>query len=74
MKFPILLDDLTTTKLSVEQNEDDPVIRVDPNGLVHALREGTAVIVGNFDGVIDRVKVTVYDKDDAPAGYGAVMH
>ena len=74
VKFPILLDDLTTTKLSVGQDEDDPVIRVDPNGLVHALREGKAVIVGDFDGVIDRVKVTVYDKDDAPDGYGVVMH
>jgi hypothetical protein len=62
VKFPILLDDLTTTNLSVEQNENDPVIRVDPNGLVHALREGKAVIVGDFDGVKDRVKVTVYSR------------
>jgi hypothetical protein len=69
VKFPIRLNDSTQIKLSVEQNEDDPVIRVDPNGLVHALREGKAVIVGDFDGVIDRVKVTVYSKDDAPAGY-----
>lgn len=72
VKFRILLDDLTTTKLSVEQDEDDPVLQVDPNGLVDALREGKAVIVGNFAGVIDRVRITVYSEDDAPAGYSVV--
>ncbi len=74
VQYPIHLDDLTMIKLSVEQDENDPVLRVDPNGMVHALREGTAIIVGNFDGAIDRLKVTVYDKDDAPAGYGVIMH
>jgi hypothetical protein len=74
VKFPILLDDSTQIKLSVEQDEDDPVLRVDPNGLVHGLREGRAVIVGDFDGAIDRVQVTVYSKEDAPAGYEVITH
>jgi hypothetical protein len=72
VKYPIYLEDSTQIKLSVEQNEDDPVIRVDPNGLVHAFREGNAVIVGDFDGVKDRVRVTVFSKEDAPAGYRTV--
>jgi pimeloyl-ACP methyl ester carboxylesterase len=72
VKFPIYLDDSAQIKLSVEQDEGDPVIRVDKNGMVHALREGKAVIVGDFDGVIDRVPVTVYSKENAPVGYRRV--
>ncbi len=72
VKFPILLDDSTQIKLSVEQDEDDPVIRVDPNGLVHALREGKAVIVGDFDGAIARLTITVYSKENYP--YQRVAH
>lgn len=72
VKFPIQLDDSTQIKLTVEQNESDPVIRVDPNGMVHALREGAAVIVGDFDGAIDRLKITVYSKEDAPVEYRRV--
>jgi hypothetical protein len=74
VKYPILLEDSTQIKLSVEQDEDDPVLRVDPNGLVHALREGKAVIVGDFAGVIDRLTITVYSEDDAPAGYAPIVH
>jgi hypothetical protein len=72
LKFPVNLEDSTTIKLSVEQEESYPVVRVDKNGMVHALREGKAVIVGDFDGVIDRVPVTVYSKEDAPVGYRRV--
>lgn len=74
VKFPIHLDDSTQIKLSVEQDDDDPVLRVDADGMVHALREGKAVIVGDFDGVIDRVKITVYSEDDAPAGFRVSRH
>jgi hypothetical protein len=70
VRYPIFLNDSTQIKLSVEQDRDNPVIRVDQDGMVHALREGKAVIVGNFDGIIDRLKITVYSKKDAPAGYG----
>lgn len=66
---PVFLNDSTQIKLSIEQNEGNPVIRVENNGLVHALSEGNAVIVGDFDGVIEKLKITVYSKDDAPAGY-----
>jgi hypothetical protein len=72
VKYPIFLEDSTQIKLSVEQDENDPVIRVDPNGLVHALHEGNAVIVGDFDGVKARVRVAVFSKEDAPAGYRRV--
>jgi hypothetical protein len=74
VQYPILLDDLTTIKLSVEQDENDPVLRVDSNAMVHALREGKAVVVGNFEGAIDRVKFTVYSPEDAPAGYQVLPH
>lgn len=67
--YPIYLSDSEQLKLAVDQPEDDPVIRVDSNGLVHALRPGTAVITGDFDGVRDSIRVDVYSQEDAPAGY-----
>jgi hypothetical protein len=73
VKFPIYLDDSSQIKLSVEQDEGNPVISVDKIGMVHALREGRAVLVGDFDGVIDRIQVTVYSKEDAPEGYRTVI-
>jgi hypothetical protein len=73
VKFPIYLDDSSQIQLSVEQDEGNPVIRVDRDGTVHALREGTAVLVGNFDGVIDRIQVTVYGKENAPEGYRSAI-
>ena len=71
--YPINLEDSTAVKLTVEQDDADPVIKVDPNGKVHALREGTAVIVADYAGVIDRDKVTVYSKDDAPGWMGSMQ-
>ena len=72
LPMEIYLDDATQIKLSVEQDEGNPVIRVDKTGLVHALREGRAVIVGDFDGKIDKVTADVYSKQDAPVGYRRV--
>jgi hypothetical protein len=69
----ISLDDATQIKLTVKQDDANPVIRLDSNGLVHALREGTAVIVGNFDGAIDEQTVHVYSREDAPAGFAKVL-
>jgi len=66
---PIYLDSSEQLNLAIDQPENDPVIRVDANGLVHALRPGTATITGDFDGVRDAVEVEVYAKEDAPAGY-----
>ena len=74
LPYPIVLDDLRTIKFSVEQDENDPVLRVDQGGTVHALREGTAYVVGDFEGVTDRVEFTVYSKDDAPAGFVVIPH
>ena len=71
---PILGEDCQTIKLTVKQTGDEgsPIIQVDENGTIHALREGTAYVVGDFDGVEDDVKVTVYSKDNAPPGYRIV--
>jgi hypothetical protein len=69
LAYPISLDDARLIKLSVDQDGANPVIRVDEDGLVHALREGSATVVGQFDGEIDKVTVHVYSKQNAPAGY-----
>jgi hypothetical protein len=53
VKFPIYLDDSTQIKLSVEQDDGNPVISVDKNGTVHALQEGKAVLIGEFAGMTD---------------------
>lgn len=68
LNYPIYLKDSTLLNLTVEQPEDHPVIRVDPNGLLHGLRPGKARVTGDFDGVKDSVVVTVYAKGSAPAG------
>jgi hypothetical protein len=43
----------------VEQPEDNPVIRLDSNGMVHGLRPGKAWIKGSFAGLEDKVEVDV---------------
>jgi hypothetical protein len=72
LKYPIYLHDSSQIKLSVQQDKANPVIHVDRDGMVHALRKGNAVIIGDFDGVIDRITVSVYTKEGAPAGYRRV--
>ncbi|MGA9671906.1 MAG: hypothetical protein WBQ94_22020 [Terracidiphilus sp.] len=74
VKYPIYLDDSSGIKFSLKQDEVNPVIQIDEHGRVHALREGTAVLEGDFDGLRDVVQVTVYGKDDAPEGYRTVLH
>ena len=73
LKYPIYLDDFSQIKLSLEQDEGRPVVRVDKNGIVHALNEGKAVLIGDFDGVKDRIAITVYSIEDAPVGYRTVI-
>ncbi|MGA3133186.1 MAG: hypothetical protein ABSD59_20495 [Terracidiphilus sp.] len=58
-KYPIRLKDSSQVALSIEQDAVNPVISVDKNGMVHALREGNAVLVGEYAGVKDEVRVTV---------------
>jgi hypothetical protein len=36
-----------------------PIVRLDPNGVVHGLRPGTATIIGRFGALTDQVEVTV---------------
>jgi len=64
VRFPIYLEDSSQIKLSVEQGEGNPVIRVDENGTVHALHEGTAVLIGEFAGMTDKILVTVESKEN----------
>jgi hypothetical protein len=66
VKLPIYLDDSSQVKLSVEQDEGDPVISVDKNGTVQALQEGKAVLIGEFAGMTDKVQVTVETKENEP--------
>jgi hypothetical protein len=61
--YPISLNDCSQLKLSLEQYEGNPVVQIDKDGMVHALREGKAVLLGDFDGVQDRVQVTVFSKE-----------
>lgn len=62
----LYLHNLMGITLSVEQDRESPVIRLDSDGTIHALREGIAYVTGDFAGVKDRIKVTVYSKADAP--------
>ena len=73
LKYPIHLHDSLQIKLSVQQDRANPVISVDEDGMIHALSKGSAVVVGNFDGVIDKVTVDVYTQEGAPAGYRRVQ-
>jgi Tfp pilus assembly protein PilF len=66
---PVSLGNASQIKLSVQQDESQPVIRVDSDGLIHALREGTAVITGNFDGATDIQTVQVFSRANAPPGF-----
>jgi hypothetical protein len=65
LDYPIHLTDSSLLSLSVQQ-PGDPVIKVDPNGLVHGLRPGQAKLTAKFDGVEDSVVITVYSKENAP--------
>ncbi len=69
LDYPIFLADSNQIKFTMQQPDRDPVIRLDSNGMVHALRPGEATITADFDGVQDSVVVTVYTKEDAPLGY-----
>jgi hypothetical protein len=57
---------------TVDQSAERPVIELDGNGEVHALREGSARITAEFEGVQDSIVVTVYRQEDAPTGYSRI--
>jgi pimeloyl-ACP methyl ester carboxylesterase len=69
LDYPVYLTNSDQIRFSVEQSESDPLIRLDPHGMVHGLRPGKARIIADFDGMQDSVVVTVYAKESAPVGY-----
>jgi len=58
-KYPIRLKDSSQIALLIEQDASNPVISIDKYGMVHALRAGNAVVIGEYAGVRDEVRVTV---------------
>jgi len=58
-KYPIRLRDLGSISISIEQDEENPVVSVDQNGIVHAIRPREATLVGDYAGVKDEVRVSV---------------
>jgi len=56
---PIYLPDCSQIKLSIEQDEGNPVVSFDKLCRVHALHEGKAILTGDFDGVKDQIRITV---------------
>ena len=72
LKYSIDLTDSTAIKLRVEQSTNaagEHILQVDPNGMIHGLHPGKAIVVGTFAGVESRVAVTVYTRETAPSGY-----
>jgi len=59
LDYPIRLKDSTSVTMVVGQPEDNPVIQLDSDGMVHGLRSGKARITGSFAGLEDTVEVYV---------------
>jgi hypothetical protein len=62
----IYLHGIEHITVTVAQPESDPVIRIDKNGMIHALRIGKAIISGEFAGAKDQVTVDVEPKEYSP--------
>jgi hypothetical protein len=62
LKYPIHLAGCSEINLTVQQDQANPVISVEKNGLVHALHTGKALIDADFDGAKDEVQVIVEAK------------
>jgi hypothetical protein len=73
LEYPIYLENSNQIRFTALQPTATPVILLDANGMVHGLRPGKATIIGDFDGVEDKVVVTVYTKESAPLGYRSVL-
>lgn len=58
-KTPIVIDGVVGLPITIEQPADNPVIRVDNDGTVHALSPGKAVIVCDIEGKKDQIFVVV---------------
>ena len=68
LEYPIHIYGCEQIKFSIEQpnDESEPIIEFDKNCMVHALHEGKAYLVGDFDGVKNRILIRVYSKEDSP--------
>lgn len=66
MENPIQLTNSRGLELTIEQPEDDPIIEVDKDGMVKALRPGNATIysrIGNFKSEPLKVIVTTVEEE-----------
>lgn len=60
LDYPIdLRRNLSDIQIAIDQPQTNPVISIDGEGEIHALRSGRAVITGKFAGMTDRVVVIV---------------
>jgi hypothetical protein len=60
LDYPIWLPhSLSAIQITVDQPGGNPVIRIDGDGNIHALRTGKATITGKFGGMTDRVVAVV---------------
>lgn len=66
LRAPIYLRDPHKINFHVDQPEDAPVIQVDDDGVVRALRPGEVILVGTFAGVQARLTVKVHTREDRP--------
>jgi len=69
LKDTIRLSDVSAIPLSIDQPEDDPIIRLDEKtGVVYPVRVGKVTIVGNIGGIKATVEITVFatEKDVRP--------
>ena len=73
LDYPIYLQDSQQIRFTIEQPEDRPIIRLDENGMIHALNPGSAKVVAEFAGAVDSIVVDVYAKESAPAAYRRVQ-
>jgi hypothetical protein len=68
LDYPIGLSSCEHIKFSIEQSNavGGPIVEIGRDCMVHALREGKGYLVGDFEGLKDRMLVTVYTKENAP--------
>jgi pimeloyl-ACP methyl ester carboxylesterase len=59
VKYPIRLGDSSQLSFTIDQSASDPVIEINRDGLIRALRTGDAIITVDFAGVRDQIKVRV---------------
>jgi hypothetical protein len=56
---PIRLSSSRLIDFLIDQNPENPVISLSADGLIRAVGEGSAIIIGKYQGRTDRIVVTV---------------